>query len=211
MKRLLFLTSVSFFVLAARAQKEAYREAMVNNIMLTDTTRSSTDLERAAAVFLAIYEAKKDWLAQYYHVYSLVKAASLTKILPAKESLLSKAALVVDSMKDGLRDEILVLQALYSQIYLSFHRDEWRSYLPRIDSFLDSAIHLNSGNPRAYYLQALIKYNMPEPLGGGKNVALPLIEKSCVLFSSHNGSQLSGPTWGKAEAENLLAAINSEK
>ena len=48
--------------------------------------------------------------------------------------------------------------------------------------------------------------NTPEAFGGGKAVAKKLFEKSVELYKTFKPASPFHPTWGKEDAEKLLAA-----
>jgi len=64
------------------------------------------------------------------------------------------------SLSEG-NDEVQVLRAMYAMNYLGINRDEWLTFMPKINEGLDKAEEIKPDNPRIYYLRGLLKYNMP--------------------------------------------------
>jgi len=57
-------------------------------------------------------------------------------------------------------------------------------------------------------VEGQFKQNVPEAFGGGKAVGKALYTKSLELFKTFKPASEMHPSWGKEQAEQMLAALN---
>lgn len=83
--------------------------------------------------------------------------------------------------------------------------------LPRANNSFSKAQEQDPDNPRAWYLQALVKYDSPALLGGDREAAASLLERALALFEAHRAADTLAPSWGGAEAWLLSGRIHQER
>lgn len=82
---------------------------------------------------------------------------------------------------------------------------------PRASSNFTKAQDQAPGNPRVWYLQALVKYDSPSLLGGDREAAALLLERALELFELPQASGTLAPSWGEAEAWLLSGTIHLQQ
>lgn len=82
---------------------------------------------------------------------------------------------------------------------------------PRSGSNFRKAQELDPGNPRAWYLQAVVEFNTPSLLGGGAEQAEVYLNKALSLFEAQQATAALEPDWGHADAWLLAGRINFDK
>ncbi|HWB25521.1 MAG TPA: hypothetical protein VG738_08565 [Chitinophagaceae bacterium] len=202
MKKIIILAAVFLLTNALNAQDD-YKTAMLNNIKMLDTAVTTASLSQIAATFSAIYEVKKDWHPLYYECYSYVKLSEAFASADQKKTAIDKAAALLDSLPKN-NDEVLVLRALYAMDYLAIDRSAWQTYLPIINNSLAGAQAINANNPRSYYLQGILKYNMPASMGGGHEAGIALFKTALQKFDTLAETDELAPTWGRKELGKYL-------
>ena len=65
-------------------------------------------------------------------------------------------------------------------------------------------------NPRTFYVDGQGKYYMPSFVGGGVDIALPLLEKSLNYYDEFEAKPY-WPNWGKEDCKKLYDKALSEK
>src|SRR4249919_3711689 len=76
---------------SVQAQSNKYENAMIGNIQVVDTTASVALLNKAAAIFSALYEADPKWEARYYQAFALIRTVKYEPSQEKKEAALKKA------------------------------------------------------------------------------------------------------------------------
>jgi hypothetical protein len=202
MKQIIFLVFILFTMRVLHAQDD-YSVALQDNISKLDTTNDVMGLSQLAARFSAIYQAKKDWHPLYYQSLCFIRLGGTYTNVEQKKNAVIKAGELLDSLPAD-NDEVLVLRALYALTYLGIDRSVWQTYLPMINQSLEKAQALNANNPRIYYIQGILKYNMPASMGGGQDAGLRFLRTAMEKFQEINVKDEFAPTWGKKETEKLL-------
>lgn len=70
--------------------------------------------------------------------------------------------------------------------------------------YADKAIAIDSTNPRAYLLKALVVYHTPGIFGGGKKKAEPLIAEAGQRFKNFKPENSLAPHWGNDIYQQLV-------
>ena len=68
----------------------------------------------------------------------------------------------------------------------------------------EKAKEFNTDNPRSYLWHGVNLYNTPSFFGGGKDKALPLLEKAIEKYDSFKPLNSISPDWGKEYAEEMI-------
>jgi hypothetical protein len=79
-----------------------------------------------------------------------------------------------------------------------------QKYSAKANGSFQTALELNSENPRPYYLQAVSLMYTPEQYGGGKKAALPLFEQAMKLYNDSSTVSKFYPDWGREDCERNL-------
>jgi hypothetical protein len=183
--------------------QDAYKSAMLENIQALDTVTDVPTLTGIASAFAAMYDAKKEWQPLYYECLGYIRLSTVLSGTVQKKQAIDKAAVLLDSLP-AENDEAQVLRAWFAMQYMAIDRSTWQTYYPMLSNALEKAKNLNAANPRIYYLQGIIKYNMPSGMGGGKEEGLKLFEQSIQKFNAYKPIDVFAPTWGRKEAEEYL-------
>ena len=99
-----------------------------------------------------------------------------------------------------LKQQVAVMQLVVDPM------SRWQSYGAVAAEAIAKAKAIEPNNPRPYLLEGQYLMNVPEAFGGGKAIAKKLFEKSVELFGNYKPASQLHPSWGKEQAEQLLAA-----
>ncbi len=155
----------------------------------------------------------KMWLAYYWEAYAFINLSSSEKEADTKDAYSDKAEKLIDSALKIAPDEseLYVLQAL-----MYFTKMEVNSMsrgmllMPKANKSLEKAAALNPKNPRIYFLEGKSAYNRPEFMGGGKDVALPLLAVAVELYKKLVPQSEIFPSWGAKGANELYEICIAE-
>ena len=207
MKQLLVVVGMLFAGMALSQSK--YDAGMAKGLEQLKTAKSVEDMNATSAFFERIGDAEKDkWLPYYYAAYSnymtgwMDPKADKDKVGEKSKDLISKAEMIEHNNSEifCIRQMVAVMQMTVDPMA------RWQSYGTEATNALQSATKADPNNPRIYYLSGQTLMNTPEAFGGGKAVAKKLFEKSLELYKTFQPTSPLHPTWGKEEAEKLLAA-----
>ncbi|SJZ34829.1 hypothetical protein [Sediminibacterium ginsengisoli] len=206
MKHLLVIVSV-FFAVQLAAQSR-YESGMQKGLEQLKEAKTADDMIAASGFFERIADAEKDkWLPYYYAAYAnhisgwMNAKADKDKVSEKTKDLLGKAeAIERNSDTYCLRQMVAVMQMTVDPMA------RYQSYGAEAANALASAKKADPANPRVYLIEGQYMKNVPEAFGGGKAVAKKLAEKSLELFATAKPASPFHPSWGKDQAEQLLAA-----
>jgi hypothetical protein len=80
-------------------------------------------------------------------------------------------------------------------------------YMGLILTSLETAKALNPENPRIYFLEGINKANLPPSMGGGPELAKPILEEAVAKFEAFQNSDPLWPHWGEDAARDELAKL----
>jgi hypothetical protein len=184
-----------------------------------DAFDSSKDVSQKTALgnklSLIAMKWPKEWIAHYYLGYSKAILSSEEKEDAKRDAYLDEAVKEHDIAVNILgkeNDETYILSALIANWRIAIS-PMMRSgqYAKIFRENLAKAKELNAENPRIYYLQGMVKYSMPKFVGGGKEVALPFLEKADSLYAKENNLDISKPYWGKRSNSDALDICKRDK
>ena len=203
-KTLLFfalLISLSGF-----AQSDKYTESMQKNIALLDSAKTTDELLSLAGTFARIGDAEKtQWLPYYYAALAQTwigwNPATKDKDANSQQinAYLAKAEAIEKNAETYAVENMSATQQMLvdpQSRYMTNGKDAATA--------LQKGLAADPNNPRLYYLQGMSLFGTPPQFGGGKDKAKPLFEKSVALFKTAQPKPLY-PTWGKLQAETMLA------
>jgi len=212
--KLLILTiivTITLISICAWGQEDRYTTAMKSAIELLDQASDPGEFVESANRFERIATAEKSrWMPYYYASYSLV-------VMSFDESDGGKKDLVLDRAQELLdralelepkESELYVLQAfLYPSRIMVDPMGRGMTYIEKMFTSLETARSLNPENPRLYFLDGVNKLNLPSSMGGGADVAKPILEEALTKFEAFENNDPLWPNWGeeatRAELEKL--------
>jgi hypothetical protein len=190
------------------AQNKSYQEAMRKNLAQMDSAMNADNLRQVAARFEQIAGvATQEWLPSYYAGYAYLMMSFQEPEAGKKDALLDQSEkLIADSRtRGGDESEILVLEAFLAVARIAADpMARGMEYSGKANNLLGKARGVNPKNPRVDYLQGVLVFNTPEEYGGGKDQALPLLNKAKENFAAYSLPAEFWPDWGKQHLEQLL-------
>jgi hypothetical protein len=206
MKQMIALAAVFFMLNTANAQLE-------NAVAKLNTATSISDYQQLANEFGRMAAAEPtQWLPVYYAAYSNAKIAFLQKdpdraaqFSNLAEEQIKKAEAIVKP--GGNQKELAEVYTVYSFINRSRVEADpmvnGRKYGPTAGAQLTKARQLDPTNPRALYLDGLVKFKTPAMWGGDKKKAKELFEQALKQFEVKPASAVA-PQWGRADCEKMI-------
>lgn len=203
-KTLLFfalLISLSGF-----AQSDKYTQSMQKNIALLDSAKTTDELLSLAGTFARIGDAEKtQWLPYYYAALAQTWIGwnPATKDKDANSQQINEYLAKAEAIEKNAETYAVENMSATQQMLV----DPQSRYMTNgkdAATALQKGLAADPNNPRLYYLQGMSLFGTPPQFGGGKDKAKPLFEKSVALFKTAQPKPLY-PTWGKQQAEAMLA------
>ena len=200
---LLYISSMGMY-----AQDGQYMEMMKETIQMMDTAKSIKLLQQAANQFERIGNAMQDqWLPYYYSAYCYVQISHLEKSDRLKDLNVDKAEHLNNQADHLSRDnsEIYVMKGFILQARMNIEpMTRGIKYNNECLGMFEKAKKLDPENPRSYLWHGVNLYNTPTFMGGGKNKALPLLEKAIQKFETFQMPDPIHPCWGRDYAQMML-------
>lgn len=209
MKQMIALLAVVFILNTAQAQDQQLATAVAK----LNTAVSIADYQQLANEFGRLAAAEPtQWLHAYYAAYSNAKIAFVQKdpdraaqFSNLAEEQIKKAEAIVKP--GGDQKELAEVYTVYSFINRSRVEADpmvnGRKYGPTAGAQLTKARQLDPANPRALYLDGLIKFKTPAMWGGDKKKAKELLKEALKQFEVKPASTVA-PQWGRADCEKML-------
>ena len=211
MKTRLLILTLGLFSILVMGQEDRYTSAMKSSIEKMDQASDPGEFVSCANQFERIATAEKSrWIPYYYASYSLVVMSFDETDGGQKDLILDRAQELLDRALElePEESELHVLQAfLYPSRILVDPMGRGMTYFEKMFSSLETARSLNPENPRIYFLDGINKVNLPSSMGGGADVAKPILEEALTMFEAFKNSDPLWPNWGeeatRAELEKL--------
>ncbi len=192
------ITLISF---CAWGQEDRYTSAMKNAIEMMDQAKEPGEFVESANQFERIATAEKSrWMPYYYASYSLVVMSFDENDGGQKDKILDRAQELLDHALElePEESELHVLQAfLYPSRIMVDPMGRGMTYIEKMFASLETAKSLNPENPRIYFLDGVNKLNLPPSMGGGADVAKPILEEALQKFESFTNPDPLWPNWGE--------------
>lgn len=212
MKKALILLCLALISITAMSQGRKYQKGMLKAIKQMDELSDLAGLKGSAATFEAFGEANPaEWLPNYYASLALINASFTAGDEDSKDKLLEKAQKSISyAVKLAPREsELQVLQAFHYIGLMSVDPStRGAEYFEDVLYTLDKAAEMNSENPRAAFLSAMMSLNLPEFMGGGPEAAKPLFLEAEKKFKAFENDNPLWPSWG---AEDVQAELEKLK
>jgi hypothetical protein len=195
--------------------QDKYQEAMQAGLEKFGSASGVNELQAAALHFERIAEVEtEEWLPAYYASLIYCIIAFRTEDVQEKEKFVRQAQTHIDEAMKATPDEseVHTLQGMVYQALIGVDpASNGQIYGSKANGSFQTAIRLNSENPRPYYLQAVSLLYTPEQYGGGKKAALPLFEKAMGLFAKESPENSLYPDWGKEDCERNLKVCQEDQ
>ncbi|HMO61329.1 MAG TPA: hypothetical protein PKC39_00760 [Ferruginibacter sp.] len=210
MKKLTVLFFSFCITVAAFAQSEKYVAAMKKNLAAVDSSfRSPAALLTLANSFERIATTEKtEWLPFYYAAFCQVNAGFMEQDKTKVDAIADKANELI-AQADALspnNSEISCIKSLIASCYLMVNpMQRWTEYGQESLSNMEDAQKLDPSNPRPYYLRGQSLKYTPEQFGGGCKMAKPHLQKAIEKYDAFKPASELHPTWGRMQAEFMLA------
>ena len=197
---------------------DKYYTAMDKGLNLFNSAQNEEDYLKASNFFYRISNVvKTDWLSSYYYAFSNVMISFVKQDIDddIKEIYLDKALEIIIpydtiSIVDSLAySEINTLKAMIYAAKISSMSTAMK-YGSLSAKSLEVAHKFYPKNPRTFYVDGQGKYYMPSFVGGGVDIALPLLEKSLIYYDEFEAKPY-WPNWGKEDCKKLYDKALSEK
>ncbi len=211
MKTKLFILAITLFSLNVTGQEDAYTSAMKSALEKMDQASGPEQYLDCAMSFERIATAEKSlWMPYYYASHCLALMSYQESDGEQRDLILDRAQELLDlalALEPG-ESELYVIQAfIYPSRIMVDPMGRGAIYLEKMFTSLGTAKKLNPDNPRIYYLEGTYKLNIPAEMGGGADVAQPILEEALVRFESFSKPDPLWPGWGedatRAELEKL--------
>jgi tetratricopeptide (TPR) repeat protein len=174
-------------------------------------------LMNARGIFEKILTVQeKDYLSHYYLACADYRICIM--YINQKEDNLAS-----DYLEEGIKhlEESIELNSNFSESYallasLLGFKIGLKWYLgitlgPKVGSYFERALQIDSLNPRTYLLLGISKYNTPKMFGGGMDKAESNLIKAIQLYGINSPPDSLLPTWGHEEAYAWLGKVYMEK
>jgi hypothetical protein len=212
MKKLFMLLIAFAAIQVSNAQDAKYVKAMEKNIAMID----SANIQAQPTVFQDAYNgferisnaSPKEWLPLYYQSYCEVMMGMRQSENSKKDESFDKAETLV-SKADSLQpnnSEIYVMKSFITSMKISVDPQNRGQQLGmKSGMLLGKAIQFDPENPRAYFLRGQGLVYTPPQFGGGKDKAIPVLEKAVEKFAKFKPTSSIMPNWGEARCKAALA------
>jgi hypothetical protein len=196
----------------AQAENKNYILSMEMNIKSLDTVSAPQSFMAIANNFERIAKAEKNkWEPYYYAAYCYGVMAS-----KADKNSIDKLADIADKYLDAAKQlndnaEISVVAAMI--IANRIMVDPVSRYMERgkeVMALLEKAKQQDTNNPRPYFMQARFLVKVPEGLGGGKHVAISLLETAVEMFKKYSVANSLAPNWGYDKTTAMLEELKQQ-
>ena len=211
MKKFHLLLTLILVSVTSVARNNGYEESMLKTLEMLNQASGHESYLQCAGRFERIALAEKNrWIPYYYASYSLTILSFDEPDGEKRDALLDRAQGLLDSaltIAPG-ESELHVLQAfIYPSRIIVDPMARGMTYMEKCFTSLETAKALNPENPRAYYLEAVNKLNIPAAMGGGPEVARPVFQEANEKFRAFHTEDPLWPAWGeetnRAELEKL--------
>jgi hypothetical protein len=209
MKNVLLIAMLMFSGLLSAQTK--YEAGMAKAFEQFKSAKTADEMGAASALFERIAEAEKDkWLPYYYAAHTnyltgwMNPNADKDKVGDKSKELITKAEVLEKN-----NSELFVLRQMVTVLQLTVDpMSRYQAYGAQANEALESAKKADPTNPRIYLVEGQYKMNVPEAFGGGKEVGKALFTKSLELFKTFKPASEMHPSWGKDQAEKMLAQVS---
>jgi len=208
MKKTLFLVSLVLLSLPVLSQGRKYNKSMQSAIeKMNEAADPASELETAASFEEIALNYPDQWLPSYHASRILVFNSFEESDGSKSDALLDRAKKSLDKAMKMVPEEseAHVLEAFYYIGMISADPDtRGQIYYQDVLDAIQKSKQLNPENPRAYYVDGMMTFNMPEFMGGGPEAAKPILLEAAEKFKTFENEDPFWPTWGEDLNQNEL-------
>lgn len=200
--------------LPAKAENDAYQQAMQKALAELKSVESIEDYQKIANTFERIGEMEKDtWLPRYYsaltYVYmsfdSDLKNSARDNYLDIAQEMANQAEVLSEN-----NVEIVILHGYIKMAKLSVNPAlRGMTMTPQVMGLFEKARAMAPENPRAAVMLARMKYGTARFFKSSIEESCQLAQESLVLYEKETDRGIE-PYWGKNLAESLIKACDKE-
>lgn len=216
MKTKLFFIAIALFSISVCGQENSYTSAMNSALMQMDQAADSEQYLDCAMSFERIATAEKNkWIPYYYASHCLTLMSFQENSGEQRDQVLDRAQELLDQALNlkpnkAAESELQVLQAfIYPSRIMVDPMARGGVYFAKMFASLESAKKLNPENPRSFFLEGSYRLNTPAEMGGGAEVARPILEEALVLYKSFSTPDPLWPSWGEEATRDELAKLSN--
>lgn len=173
-----------------------------------DTATTISSLREAVNRFERIGNTiQNQWLPYYYCAYCCTRISHKEEADKKRDLYVDQAEYYIDlaGRIDPENSEIYVMQGFILQARMDIDpMVRGMKYNSKCLEMFEKAKEIDPGNPRSYLWHGVNIFNTPSFFGGGKEKALPLLEKALEKFNSFIPESPIHPDWGREYAEMML-------
>ena len=202
MKKTMTIMTILLVSLSVLAQPKKYNKSMSKALEILQESNTVEGYLECAATFDEIASNYGEmWMPPYYAAYCRIIASFDENDYGLKDEYLTQAGLSLEEALE-LAPEESEVQALSAFHALGLMAADPESngpiYLEDFNYAILRAKSLNPENPRPYYMDGLLKANLPEFMGGGTAAAKPIHMLAAEKFEKFQSEDPLWPNWGKA-------------
>lgn len=198
------ITMLSFFICSLITAQTNFEQGMGKALGLWGDGKT----DEASAMFERIASAEKNsWLPNYYIALINTTSAFQTQDKVKIVALLTKAqsALDVETVKNPLNAELIVMQAMIHTAYLASDPMTYGMTLPaKVNELYSKAAALAPQNPRVVFCRAEFEIGGAKWTGADVKALCKEIEGSMDLFAKFKPETPFHPNWGLERAQEAM-------
>ncbi|MCO4292975.1 hypothetical protein NF867_08885 [Solitalea sp. MAHUQ-68] len=207
MKTTLLTIAAIFATTIAFAQSPNFDKGMTKGLEMMKSAKSGEDFLATANFFERVATTEKtQWLPFYYSAYNLLVSGHFEQDQNKKDGIFDKA-LNLTLQAQAIQPTNSELEALAGYIKLmKVYVDPMNRYMDIQAAMgnLQKAKELDQNNPRAAFILAQNTFYTPEAYGGGKKLALPMLQDAMKKFENYKPAFAFAPDWGAERCKTLL-------
>ncbi len=206
MKKIIASLAALLVVFTLKAQSP-----LAGAVSRLNTAHTAGEYQQLANEFQRLAGAEpNDWLPAYYAAVSNMRLAFLNKdkamlFADQAEAQIQKAVALVTPT--GNKKDLAEAQTVHAFVHrarvAANPMSNGRKYGPEAGKLLAQARKADPANPRALYLDGLIKYQTPAMWGGDKQKAKVLFAEALKQFEVKPASDVA-PQWGREDCEKAI-------
>ena len=201
MKKALFLVSLVLLSLPVLSQGRKYTKSMKSTIeKMNEAPEPASELETVTSFEEIALNYPDQWLPSYHASRILVFSSFEESDGSKSDTLLDRAKKSLDKamMLVPEESEVHVLEAFYYIGMISADPDKrGQLYYQDVLDAIQKSRQLNPENPRTYYVDGMMTFNMPEFMGGGPEAAKPILLEAQEKFKIFQNEDPFWPAWGE--------------
>jgi hypothetical protein len=211
MKKIWTLLTILLFSVTILAQPRKYIKSMDQAMEMLKEASGAEGYKECAAAFEEIAANYEEmWMPPYYAAYCLIIASFNEGDYTLKYDYLTRAGLSVEKALalDPEESEVQALSAFHALgLMAADPESNGPLYLEDFNYAIEKAKSLNPANPRPYYMEGLLKANLPEFMGGGLAAAKSTHLLAAEKFKYFQPEDPLWPSWGEAMNQEQLDNI----